>query len=131
MNRKERDFERDDEFMRTLAHELSDMPDSLVMDGEDANQLLRTGASLLVSVTAEAGRRRLARAREKLAVVKDVQPSDAPAVSANDARARLRELSNSNVFTLAARELSDISDEDVLRLYQQVRDLMSDTKDQS
>jgi hypothetical protein len=131
MTRKSRDGERTDEFMRTLVHELANMPDNQVLEGEDVNQLLDEGVSLLATVTEEAGRRRLARAREKLTAVRGSRPNAAVGLSAAEARAKLRQLSNTTVFTLAARELSDMSDDDVLRLYQQVMDLMDDLKNQS
>ena len=44
-------------------------------------------------------------------------------VSVADARAFLRIAANDSRYTLAARELGEMSDEDVIRLYQQLLQL--------
>jgi hypothetical protein len=113
-------------FVDVLTQELIDMPDEQVLEGRDVAQLQADGQALLKSARAEAGRRRLAAAKagvgdlRKQASSPSVQVS---AVSAAEARRFIAEAQNDSRYTLAARKLGEMSDEEVLRLYSQMKRL--------
>jgi hypothetical protein len=113
-------------FVDVLTQELIDMPDEQVLEGRDVAQLQADGQALLKSARAEAGRRRLAAAKagvghlRKQASSPSVQLS---AVSAAEARRFIAEAQNDSRYTLAARKLGEMSDEEVLRLYSQMKRL--------
>ena len=108
--------------------ELVEMTDEDVLDGDNALLSKASGIALLDSAKAEAGRRRLAKARERSSM-SDVTARTLQNVSVADARAFLRIAANDSRYTLAARELGEMSDEDVIRLYQQLLQLQLDISD--
>ena len=108
--------------------ELVEMTDEDVLDGDNALLSKASGIALLDSAKAEAGRRRLAKARERSSM-SDVTARTLQNVSVADARAFLRIAANDSRYTLAARELGEMSDEDVIRLYHQLRQLQLGTGD--
>lgn len=113
-------------FVDVLTQELIDMPDEQVLEGRDVAQLQADAQTLLKSARAEAGRRRLAAAKagvgglRKQASSPSVQLST---VSATEARRFIAEAQNDSRYTLAARKLGEMSDEEVLRLYSQMKRL--------
>lgn len=120
--------EKQDEFdalLDSYLAELMAMSDEEVLDGQDPEAAKADGLGVLEAAKAEAGKRRLLAAKRKLAIKKSAESQSAvtPTVSANEARAFLRKASNDSRFTLAARGLDEMSDEDALRLYEQVRRL--------
>ncbi|MBL0726620.1 hypothetical protein [Piscinibacter sp. HJYY11] len=119
-----------DVLMDTYLAELTEMSDEAVLDGKDPDSVLAAGVQLLDGARAEAGRRRLAAARQKLQA-KTETPSGAQLeshISAFDARAALRQAAatNDGRYTLAARQLDEMADEDVIRAYRQLRRLESE-----
>lgn len=108
--------------------ELLEMTDEQVLEGKDPAVAQATGVQLLDAAKAEAGRRRLAAARVKLQAQKDARTADpAPTIqiTADEARAALRRAAaaNDGRFTLAARQLDEMADEDVVRAYLQLQQL--------
>ncbi len=104
--------------------ELIATPDADVLDGMDAEAARMDGLRILDAAKAQAGKRRLVAAKAGAAAAQARGLSVAPAdVSAMDARKFLAEAANDPRFTLAARLHSDMSDEEVLRLYAQVMGL--------
>ncbi|GIK70935.1 MAG: hypothetical protein BroJett020_22300 [Bacteroidota bacterium] len=104
--------------------ELMEMSEEEVLDGDDPATIKALGLQLLDAAKVEAGRQRLLVAKEKLAsrkAVSDTKP--APSISAQEAKAYIRRASNDPRFTLAARGLDEMSDEDALRLYEQLHRL--------
>lgn len=119
-----------DVLMDTYLAELSEMSDQDVLDGKDPDSVLAAGMQLLDSARAEAGRRRLTAARQKLQAKNDTRGLGQldPSISALDARAALRQAAavNDGRYTLAARQLDEMADEDVIRAYMQLRRLESE-----
>lgn len=120
-------IEKQDEFdvlLDSYVAELTAMSDEEVLNGKDPAEAQADGLRLLEVAKAEAGRRRLLAAKEKLAARKAEGKAAMPAsISAQEARAFLRGAANDARFTLAARGLDEMSDEDALRLYEQIRRL--------
>ena len=119
--------EKQDEFdalLDSYLAELMAMSDDEVLDSDDPATLKAQGQEILNAAKAECGRRRLMAAREKLASRKPTSGTvlEMP-ISVQDARAFLHNASNDPRFTLAARGLDEMSDEDALRLYRQIKRL--------
>lgn len=113
-------------FVDALTQELINMPDEQVLEGKDVAELQADAQALLKTARAEAGRRRLAAARSGIAALKNKPAAtDSPVldVSAADARRFIAQAQNDTRYTLAARKLGEMSDEEVLRLYAQMKRL--------
>lgn len=113
-------------FVDVLTQELIDMPDEQVLEGRDVAQLHADAQALLKSARAEAGRRRLAAAKVGVGNVRKQASSPSvllSAVSAAEARRFIAEAQNDSRYTLAARKLGEMSDDEVLRLYTQMKRL--------
>lgn len=124
MNTSIKDEEKLDAIIDSHLAELMTMSDEQVLDGENSDVLQAAGIKMLDDAITESGRRRLQAAREKLAATQVVSDaSAAPTVSAQQARDFLRAVANDSRFTLAARNLDELSDEDALRMYEQLRRL--------
>ena len=115
--------------MDTYLAELLEMTDEQVLEGRDSPGVLANALRLLDNAKADAGRRRLAAARHKLQSKVDARddPSRNPStqISADEARAALRRAAaaNDGRYTLAARQLDEMADEDVIRAYLQLQQL--------
>ena len=73
---------------------------------------------------ATAGQRRLAAAKAGVASRKGLPSEMSPAtVTLDEARRYLAQAANDSRYTLAARGLGELSDEEVLRLYNQIKSL--------
>lgn len=106
--------------------ELLALPDEEVLRGRDPAEIQAGGLRLFAKAKQEAGRRRLAAAKASVAQSRQhsqVLPSTS--VTAEAARRFLAAAANDTRFTLAARELQDMSDEDVLRAYAQMQQLLT------
>ncbi|MBT2305486.1 hypothetical protein J7E70_34405 [Variovorax paradoxus] len=120
--------------MDTYLAELLDMTDEQVLDGKDPTAAQAGGLQLLDAAKAEAGRRRLAAARMKLqaktAARDDSGGVPTVQISADEARAALRRAAaaNDGRYTLAARQLDEMADEDVMRAYLQLQQLEGESK---
>jgi hypothetical protein len=131
MTSKINESERNDSFLRSLVAEVIETPDEDVLAGTDRDELIAFGAGILERATAEAGRRRLAVAKSRMAAVPSVSalPSDMPPVA--EVRVRLAALSASGQLTLAAREMDAMPDEEILRLYAQALQLQQEADDET
>jgi hypothetical protein len=113
-------------FVDALTQELIETPDEQVLEGKDVAELQASAQALLKSARAEAGRRRLAAAKAGVtalrnrAVASNVHVLD---VSVDEARRFIAQAQNDSRYTLAARKLGEMSDEEVLRLYSQMKRL--------
>lgn len=116
------DFDR---FLDSYLEELMALPDAEVLAGDDPEAWKKYGQQLLEAGQAEAGRRRLQTAKQRLASRQAAGAHRQPVfqVSIQEVRAYLRKASNDPRFTLAARGLEEMSDEDALHLYQQIQRL--------
>ncbi len=105
----------------SLLAELMEMTDAQVLDGVDPATVQARGLALLSAAKQEAGRRRLAAARAEVALAHADRPSEiTSSINAADARAFLREAANSGHFSLAARGLDEMSDDDAIRIYKKL-----------
>lgn len=110
-------------FVRALRDELMSMSDEDVLASSDLEQLRARRARMLQDAKKEAGRRRLAAAKAKLqsgkagtAAVERIDPTEA--------RRYIARAANDKRYTLVARQLGEgLSDEEAVRLYQQIRSL--------
>lgn len=106
-------------FLDALVEELRTMSDTDALAGENAEELVSLGERLLRSAREEAGKLRLADAKRKLSVVAKTRTAVAsPSVA--EAKRYLESRAN---LTLAARGLNELSDADVLDLFNQARSL--------
>ena len=118
-----------DVLMETYLAELLETPDEQLLEGKDPAVVQAGGLQLLDAAKAEVGRRRLAAAKAKLAanrIARDAAEQKLPEqVTAAEARAALRRAAaaNDGRYTLAARKLDEMADVDVIRAYQQLRQL--------
>jgi hypothetical protein len=113
------DDQKDERLLNALVEELQAMSDTDALDGENAEDLVRLGERLLDAARTEAGRLRMADAKRKLAIVpRNLKDIALPSV----AQARMF-LESRRDLTLAARNLSELSDDDVLDLFAQAKSL--------
>lgn len=107
-----------DELLNTSAADL--------LEGKDVNALRSEKLSLLSAARTEAGRRRLAAAKAGVALSAAARETKTEAIDIQKARAFVQAAMNDPRYTLAARKLDEMSDEDVLRMYRQLQQLQSD-----
>ncbi|MBP0637992.1 hypothetical protein [Cupriavidus sp. AcVe19-6a] len=114
-----------DNFIDSLVDELIAMPDDQVLEGLDPTAVQADALRSLQSAKARAGRSRLAAAKAGYASLQK-RPVAAPAeVSAAEARRFIAQAANDGRYTLAARSLGELSDEEVLKLYSRIRSLQA------
>lgn len=108
-----------DKLLDTYVEELKAMSDEQALGGVDSATMEKEGLALLQQSRDAAGRRRLAAARAKLAQqeTEPVIAPAAPAATVHEARRFLEQAANDGRYTMAARDLKDMSDEEALRLY--------------
>lgn len=101
-----------------LLAELMGMSDEQVLDGEGPAAVQARGLTLLSAAKQEAARRRLAAAKAGLAASRTgPRTSGTGDLSVADVKAFLREAANSGQYTMAARQLDELSDQAALALY--------------
>ena len=101
-----------------LLAELMVMSDEQVLDGEGPGAVQARSLALLSSAKQTAARRRLAGAKAGLAMARaDTRAAGDKPVSAAQAKAFLREAANAGRYTMAARQLDELSDQAALALY--------------
>ncbi|HEU5136432.1 MAG TPA: hypothetical protein VFU13_14880 [Steroidobacteraceae bacterium] len=109
-----------DQLLEACFDELRQMPDSEVLAGEPAGEVRARAEARLARATQEAGRRRLIAARAEAALERSRTPI---AVSIQEARDYIARIIRNTNYTLAARQLEEMSEDEVLRLYDQLREL--------
>jgi hypothetical protein len=111
-------------FIEMLVDELIAIPDEQVLEGQDPTAVQARGLELLGKAKAEAGRRRFAAAKAGAAALRSRAATPAlPAVSVEEARRYIAQAANDQRYTLAARKLGEMSDDDVMRLFAQMKRL--------
>ena len=118
-------------FLDVYLEELLGAPDTEILEGLEPAAEKAAGLKLFEAAKAEAGRRRLARAREAIAKSLSRDFASEVSISPTEARAFVRAAMNDPRFTVAARQLDELSDEDVLRVYAQIKELQSSNEDGS
>ena len=115
-------------FLKIQLEELLEMSDEDVLDGDDPGILRSENLTMISLAKAEAGRRRMAAA--KAAVVNKVTPVAHDAqdidIDIDNARKFLELAMNDPRYTMAARSLSDMTENDIIRLYRQLKQLSKD-----
>jgi hypothetical protein len=122
-NKSVQEFEN---LMEAFLLELIDMPDEQILEGTTEQESLAWGRRLLDAAQKEAGQRRMAAARERLKEVRSLQASceqEIDDIPLAEARSYLARISQDSRYTMAARKLGELSSEEVLRLYKQMRSL--------
>lgn len=112
-------------FIDALVDELIAMPDDQVLKDLDPASVQADGLRLLQAAKAEAGRARLAAAKAGFAALKERPAAVAVEVSAGEARRFIAQAANDGRYTLAARSLGELSDDEVLKLYRKLKALES------
>lgn len=112
--------------LETHLAELLRMTDKEVLNGEDPEKIRTQGLQLLQAAKTEAGRRRLAKARVSMEAAKTAPSLKIADITPMEARRYIEQAANNPLFTMAARALSEMSDEDILRQYLQLRRLEQD-----
>lgn len=111
-------------FLRMQLEELLEMSDEEILEGENPDALKSESLAIIAAAKVEAGRRRMAVARAGIAVKKASSILTMPQqVSVDKARAFLETAMNDARYTLAARSLSEMSDDDILRFYHQLHQI--------
>jgi hypothetical protein len=104
--------------------ELMSMTDQQVLDGEDPAAVQARGLAILSGAKQEAAKRRLATAKAGVAMARaDAGSGSDKPVTGAQAKAFLRNLgeaANSGQYTLAARQLAEMSDEAALAIYRKL-----------
>lgn len=104
-----------------LLAELISMSDQQVLDGEDSAAVQSKGLTMLSRAKQETARRRLATAKAGVAMAQaDASSGRDNPVTGAQAKAFLREAANSGQYTLAARQLDEMSDEAALVIYRKL-----------
>ncbi|WP_272544634.1 hypothetical protein PPH94_005300 [Burkholderia cepacia] len=110
-------------FLESYTYELMSMSDEEILEGEDIDAVKQRAANRIAAANQAAGRKRMAAAkaaRLQRQHEPDVSPS---AVSLDEVKAYIREAANDGQVTLAARQLSEMSETDARRLYAQLKQL--------
>ena len=112
-----------DQLLDACFEELRLLPDSEVLAGESAAEVRARSEARIARATAEAGRRRLVAARAQAALERTQTTTSPVAVSLLEARAYIARIIQNTNYTLAARQLEEMPEAEVLRLYEQLREL--------
>jgi len=123
MNSKSRYEIQLDQVLEACFEELRQMPDREVLAGEPAAEVRARAEARLARATQEAGRRRLIAARAEVARPRAQSTVARAAVSLLEARAYIARIIQDTSYTLAARQLEEMPESEVLRLYEQLREL--------
>lgn len=121
-NVKQQQEQEQDAFLNSLAEELLAMPDREIIDGDDPTKLRKENIDMIAKAKTVAGRRRIASGRAAF-LANQSASQQLPEVDVALARAAIQAAINDPQYTLAARSLSDMTDEDILRLYHQMQRL--------
>lgn len=112
-----------DQLLDACFDELRQMPDREVLASEPAGDVRARADARLARATQEAGRRRFIAARAKAALERGQAAVVTSPVSVLEARAYIARIVQNTNYTLAARQLEEMPETEVLRLYEQLREL--------
>lgn len=111
-------------FLESYLYELMSMSDEEILEGQDIDAVKQRAANRIAAANRDAGRKRLAAAKARLQR-QDVPVALQSSASLDEMKAYIREAAaaNDGRFTLAARQLSEMSEADTRRLYAQLKQL--------
>ncbi len=112
-------------FMDAFVDELIATPDDKILEGLDPTAVRNKGLSLLEAAKTKARRSRLAAAKAGYAALKSKPAMASQSVSAEEARRFLAQAANDRRFTLAARNLGELSNEEAIALYTKLKSIES------
>lgn len=112
-------------FVDALVDEIISTPDDQVLEGVDSSAVQADGLRLFQAARLEAGRTRLAAAKAGFVALKQQPVVLVGLVSAEEARRFIAQAANDGKYTLAARSLGELSDDEVIRLYRKFKELES------
>jgi hypothetical protein len=116
-------------FLEAQFRDLVATPDSEILGGTTEEEARAFGLALVRSAKAAVAKRKFAAAKAALTRGAEAEEAAMPVpVSVAEARAFIAAAANDARFTLAARELSEMSDEDILRLYATMQQVLADAK---
>jgi len=113
-------------FIDTLVDELIKMPDDQVLEGLDPAAVQAEGLRLLNAAKVRAGRARLAAAKAGVSAMKAQSVMVPASITPEEARQFIARAANDGRYTLAARSLSEIPDDEALKLYNKLKSLEID-----
>jgi len=114
-----------DNFIDAYVDELIETPDDLILEGLDPTAVQAKGLSLLQAAKTKVARSRLAVAKAGYAALKSTPKATLQEVSAEEARRFLAQASNDSRYTLAARNLGELSDSEAIALYTKLKSIES------
>lgn len=111
-------------FLESYVYELMSMADEEILEGQDVDAVKQRAVNRIAAANRDAGRKRLAAAKARLQRQDDPVDSQLSA-SLDEMKAYIREAAaaNDGRFTLAARQLSEMTEADTRRLYAQLKQL--------
>jgi len=109
-----------DHLLDAWFEEFQQLPGHEVLAAELPANIRARADARLARATQEAGRRRLVAARANAALERARSPIS---VSIEEARAYIARIIQNTNYTLAARQLEEMPEEEILRLYEQLREL--------
>lgn len=112
MNTNEKFIMQLDNLFESYFQELRAMSDEDVLNGEAPSSVKARALDMLKSAKAEAGRIRLATARSQMQNAKVAGDDLTANVSLEQAKAYIAQVANDQRFTLAARKLGEMQDEE-------------------
>lgn len=111
-------------FLLTMTEEVQSMSAQDLLNSQELAKLEDEFSTMFAASKKEAGRRRLAAAKNAISNDASGQTSKSK-VSIEDARRFLAEAANDKRFTMAARNLSEMPDDETMRLYLQLQELLN------
>jgi len=116
-----------DSFIDAFVDDLIATPDEKILEGLDPAAVQAKGLGLLQAAKVRVSRSRLAAAKAGYAELRS-KPAMAPQnVSAAEARGFLDQARNDPRFTMAARNLGELSDDEAIALYTKLKSIEAST----
>ncbi|MEM5299096.1 hypothetical protein VSR82_32850 [Burkholderia sp. JPY481] len=112
-----------DHLSDALERELLGMSDEDVLEGRDGEAAKKNGLKLLKAAKSAAGKQRLAAARESMSAGRTLGLTGRHDVKLDEIKAYIRQASNDGQYTLAARNLDEMTESDLRRIYAQLKRL--------
>lgn len=111
-----------DALFSSMLQELMEASDSELLEGENLEQLKLRREILIGAAKQEAGRRRMAKAKQQVSLRDFSLPlSRDHAVDADTARKYIAQVANDPRYTLAARNATSLTDEEAIALYMKIK----------
>jgi hypothetical protein len=111
-------------FFATMLEELMAVPDEQLLEGTEIQQLRNRRTAIVNAAKKTAGGRRMAAAKAQVSAHRARPAVELQeAVDAAVARRYIAQVANDPRYTLAARNLSQVSDDEAIALYRRIKDM--------